>query len=94
MHTNIEAFLGFIALITSLIGLLPQVYKAYVTKLTRDVSMLMLVNYLICSLSWIGYGLCQSSTFVILSNVAGLVISIILIIQKCYYDAKSIRSIS
>ncbi|MGL9717668.1 MAG: SemiSWEET family sugar transporter [Wolbachia sp.] len=89
MHINIEGFFGFVALITSLIGLLPQVYKAYVTKLTRDVSMLMLVNYLICSLSWIGYGLCQGSVFVVLSNIAGLVISIISIIQKCYYDAKS-----
>ncbi|MGL9779841.1 MAG: hypothetical protein ACR5K5_06420, partial [Wolbachia sp.] len=26
--------------------------------------------------------------FVVLSNIAGLVISIISIIQKCYYDAK------
>jgi hypothetical protein len=30
---------GFIALNTSLIRLLLQVYKAYITKLTRDVSM-------------------------------------------------------
>ncbi|NEV49341.1 hypothetical protein EUZ93_02365 [Wolbachia pipientis] len=88
MNINTEGFFGFVALITSLIGLLPQVYKAYVTKLTRDISMLMLVNYLICSLSWIGYGLYQSSIFVVLSNIAGLVISIISIIQKCYYDAK------
>ncbi|MGL9779855.1 MAG: PQ-loop domain-containing transporter [Wolbachia sp.] len=64
MNINTEGFFGFVALITSLIGLLPQVYKAYVTKLTRDISMLMLVNYLICSLSWIGYGLYQSSIFV------------------------------
>ncbi|MGL9759027.1 MAG: SemiSWEET family sugar transporter [Wolbachia sp.] len=88
MYINIEECFGFIALITSLIGLLPQVYKAYVTKLTRDVSMLMLVNYLICSLSWLIYGVCQGLAFVILSNVAGLAISIISIIQKCYYDAK------
>ncbi|NSX83034.1 hypothetical protein GOM44_00615 [Wolbachia endosymbiont of Atemnus politus] len=89
MNINIEEFFGLIALITSLIGLLPQIYKAYITKLTRDVSMLMLVNYLICSLSWIGYSVYQDSTFVMLSNIAGLVISIISIIQKCYYDAKS-----
>ncbi|MFP3030480.1 MAG: SemiSWEET family sugar transporter, partial [Wolbachia sp.] len=88
MYINIEECFGFIALIASLIGLSPQVYKAYITKVTRDVSMLMLVNYLICSLSWIGYGLYQSSIFVVLSNIAGLVISIISIIQKCYYDAK------
>lgn len=88
MNINTEECFGFIALIASLIGLSPQVYKAYITKVTRDVSMLMLVNYLICSLSWIGYGLYQSSIFVVLSNIAGLVISIISIIQKCYYDAK------
>ncbi|MDE5057684.1 SemiSWEET family transporter [Wolbachia endosymbiont of Drosophila bocki] len=88
MYINIEECFGFVALIASLIGLSPQVYKAYITKVTRDVSMLMLVNYLICSLSWIGYGLYQSSIFVVLSNIAGLMISIISIIQKCYYDAK------
>ncbi|WCR58186.1 SemiSWEET family sugar transporter [Wolbachia endosymbiont of Ctenocephalides felis wCfeJ] len=89
MNINIEEFFGFIALITSLIGLLPQVYKAYATKLTRDVSMLMLVNYLVCSLSWIGYSIYQGSTFVMFSNIAGFAISVISIVQKCYYDAKS-----
>ncbi|MDR2831529.1 MAG: hypothetical protein LBV62_01255 [Rickettsiales bacterium] len=82
MHINIEECFGFIALITSLIGLLPQVYKAYVTKLTRDVSMLMLVNYLTCSLSWIGYGFYQGSIFVVLSNIAGLVVSITLTLPR------------
>ncbi|MGL9725385.1 MAG: SemiSWEET family sugar transporter [Wolbachia sp.] len=94
MYISIEEFFGFIALITSLIGLLPQVYKAYITKLTRDVSMLMLINYLVCSLSWLIYGICQGLAFVVFSNIAGLAISIISIIQKCYYDAKSTRSIS
>ncbi|WP_264682396.1 MULTISPECIES: SemiSWEET family sugar transporter [unclassified Wolbachia] len=93
MYINIEECFGFIAFITSLIGLLPQVYRAYITKLTRDVSMLMLVNYLIFSSSWLIYGICQGLTFVILSNIAGLVISIISIVQKCYYDAKTARSV-
>ncbi|UIP92655.1 hypothetical protein JSQ73_005845 [Wolbachia endosymbiont of Anopheles demeilloni] len=93
MYINIEECFGFIAFITSFIGLLPQVYKAYITKLTRDVSMLMLVNYLICSSSWLIYDICQGLTFVILSNIAGLVISIISIVQKCYYDAKTARSV-
>ncbi|HJD56619.1 MULTISPECIES: SemiSWEET family sugar transporter [Rickettsieae] len=85
---SIEEFFGYIALITSLIGLLPQVYKAYITKSTHDISMLMLVNYLTCSVAWIVHGYCQGSIFVVLSNVAGLIISIISIIQKCYYDAR------
>lgn len=84
---GIEEFFGYLAVVTSLIGLLPQVYKAYVTKSTHDISMLMLMNYLVCSIAWIVYGLCQHSVFVVASNVAGLVISIISIIQKRYYDA-------
>lgn len=90
----IEEFFGFIALVTTIVGLLPQVYKAHVTKLTRDISMLMLINCLLCSLSWLGYGLCQGSLFVISSNIAASVVSIVSIIQKCYYDAKSSRSTS
>ncbi|WP_083495757.1 SemiSWEET family transporter [Wolbachia endosymbiont of Trichogramma pretiosum] len=84
MYINIEGCFGFIAFITSLIGLFPQLYRSYITKLTRDVLMLMLVNCLICSSSWIIYGICQGLTFVILINIAGLVISIISIVQKCY----------
>ena len=86
---NIEVFFGYIALITSLIGLLPQVYKAYITKSTHDISMLMLVNYLVCSVAWIVHGIYQGSTFVVASNVAGLIISLISITQKRYYDAKN-----
>ncbi len=86
---SIEEFFGFIALITSLIGLLPQIYKAYITKSTNDISMLMLVNYLVCSVAWIVHGIYQGSIFVLASNVAGLSISIISIVQKRYYDAKN-----
>lgn len=85
---NIEEFFGYIALITSLIGLLPQVYKAYVTKSTHDISMLMLINYMVCSVAWIAHGYLQGSEFVFWSNVAGLGISLISIIQKYYYDAR------
>ncbi len=84
-----EKLFGFIALFTSLIGLFPQVYKAYITKSTKDVSMFMLINYFVCSISWIVYGIYQCSTFVIASNIAGLVISLISIIQKRYYDEKN-----
>lgn len=89
MHINVEKFFGFIGLITTIIGLLPQVYKAYVTKLTRDVSMLMLVSCLICSLSWLGYAVCRGATLGVFCSVAESAVSIISIIQKCYYDAKS-----
>ncbi len=78
---------GLVATITSFIGLMPQVYKTYQTKSARDVSMVMLINYFICSAAWIVYGTYTSSGFVVYSNIVGLIISIISILQKRHYDA-------
>lgn len=86
MH-NIITLSGTVALITSLIGLLPQIYKSLKTKSTTDISMLMLINYVICSLAWIIYGGYTDSMFVLISNVVGLLSSFILILVKHYYDA-------
>ncbi|OJH31616.1 MAG: PQ-loop domain-containing transporter [Wolbachia endosymbiont of Armadillidium vulgare] len=45
MYISIGKCFGFIALISSLVGLLPQVYKSYITKLTRDISMLIILLF-------------------------------------------------
>lgn len=87
MYT-IQQLFGFIAFMTSLIGLLPQVYKAYITKSTQDVSLSMLINYLIGSMSWIIYGIYEGALFVTFSNIAGSFVSIISIVQKKIYDKK------
>jgi len=89
---SIEAFFGSIALITSIIGLLPQVYKSYKTKSTIDVSMAMLINWLVCSASWIIYGMYTSSTFVVWSNIAGTLFAAIAILQKLKYDGNFKKS--
>jgi MtN3 and saliva related transmembrane protein len=81
-------FFGSLALITSIVGLMPQVCKMARTKSAKDVSMIMLINYLICSLAWIFYGFFTDSKFVVLSNIAGLVTSLVLIWQKIRYDRK------
>lgn len=86
MMNFIENFFGTIALVSSIIGLLPQIYKSFKTKSTNDISMIMLLNYLVCSISWIIYGICTNSSFVVWSNIVGLITSTISIIQKKYYD--------
>lgn len=82
----IQSLFGMLALITSLIGLLPQSYKAYKTRSTQDISMWMLVNFLFCSAAWVIYGICINADFVIASNVVGLASCLLLIAQKRYYD--------
>ncbi len=83
---NIENFFGSIAFITSVIGLLPQVYKAIQTRSTLDISMTMLINYLVCSIAWIIYGGYTNSFFVLFSNLLGLISSLVLVVLKFYYD--------
>lgn len=85
----LEDMAGWLALITSLIGLAPQIYKAYISKSTNDLSMLYLINYFVCSLCWIVYGHLTHSLFVVYSNVLGMVSCIFLIAQKMRYDAAS-----
>lgn len=84
----IETIAGWIAFATSMIGLLPQVIKAIQTRSTHDVSMLMLINYTICSIAWIIYGGYTNSAFVLFSNVLGLASSLALIFIKLHFDKK------
>lgn len=86
MSMSLGAILGVCALSTTVIGLLPQVYKTYQTKSAKDLSSIMLANYLISSVLWIGYGLSVSDNTVIIANVFCGITSIISIMQKIYYD--------
>lgn len=89
---SLENISGIVALVTSIIGLLPQVYKSYRTKSTEDISMAMLINYFVCASAWIIHGFYVNDTFVIYSNVFGSFVSLISIIQKVLYDKNSVRS--
>lgn len=88
----LENFFGIIAFISSVIGLFPQIYKAVRTRSTHDVSMLMLLNFFICSLAWIIYGAYSRSLYVAASNILGLVSCTLLIALKCFYDRRHAKS--
>ena len=83
-------FFGIIAFVTSFIGFFPQIYKAAKTRSTDDISMLMLINYLICSIAWIVYGAYTASAYVTVSNILGLVGCMMLMMMKHSYDKRSI----
>lgn len=75
-----------VAFVTTVIGLLPQVYKTFKTKSSKDISMLMLINCMICSLAWLVYSGCTRDWVVFGSNVFGFATALTLIFQKKYYD--------
>jgi len=88
----IENFFGTVAFITSVVGLFPQIYKAIKTKSTHDLSIVMLINFLVCSIAWIIYGTYSSSLYVQASNIVGMVSCIALIGLKYFYDKRVVKS--
>ncbi len=77
--------IGLVAAVTSAIGFIPQIVKTHQTKSATDLSILMLTNYTLCSLAWVIYGGMTSEKFVLLSNLVGLIASIIMLWQKHLY---------
>lgn len=80
--------IGIVASITEVIGFFPQIYKVQKTKSVEDLSTLMVVNFLICSLAWVIYGVMTDSSYVAITNAAALAASFVLLAQKLYFQRK------
>lgn len=74
--------ISFVAIFTSIVSLIPQLYKTYKSRSAEDLSMCMLINFFICSLSWIAYGVITESLSVWLSNLIMIIFSALLIFFK------------
>jgi MtN3 and saliva related transmembrane protein len=86
------AFIGFIAFFTSCISLIPQIYRSYKTKSVNDLSILMLWNFCISSISWVVYGLYIEAMSVLLTNVFMSITAVFLLVLKYKYQQQSSES--
>ena len=85
----ITQVIGFLAAFVGTQVMLPQIIKTIKTKRVDDLSLLMLVVYLLnCSL-WLAYGLLISAWPVIICNSIALIISIVQLILKFKYGRKN-----
>jgi len=75
-------FIGFLAAFTSTISLVPQIYKTYKSRSSKDLSYLMLANFLATSMLWVAYGLMVSSQAVWVANIILVVFSTLMLILK------------
>lgn len=76
---------GGIASVTAMVGFTPQIYKVYKTKSAKDISALMVLNFLVCSLAWIVYGILVDAPYLFVTNIVAGIIDSILLGQKFYY---------
>ncbi|NGX34750.1 MAG: Sugar transporter SemiSWEET [Candidatus Anoxychlamydiales bacterium] len=80
--------IGSIASLTSTISLIPQIFQTYKSKSVADLSLLMLINFFVCSICWVIYGITLKATSVWITNIIMLIFSALLIILKIKYRRK------
>ena len=81
--------LGIAAGILILMGWVEQIYKGYKTKRLKDVSKFLMIFIAAGSILWLIYGIIISDVFIIGTNMAGLILMIIVLGMKKRYDTKS-----
>lgn len=81
-------WLGALALVTSCLSLVLQLIKTYKTKSASDLSLWMLLNFLLCSLAWVGYGVVTNDGLVYLTNLFTALCSLFLLLFKYRYREK------
>ena len=86
--------ISIVASTTSIISLIPQIWQTYRTRSAKDLSLLMLVNFLICSLSWIAYGLLTQMWTVCFTNTIMTVFTVVLIVFKMRFTPAYDRNAS
>ncbi|MBF0147090.1 MAG: hypothetical protein HQL85_12955 [Magnetococcales bacterium] len=74
--------IGWFAIILSSLALLPQIWKAWKTQSTKDISLLWLIMAIVSSLSWLLYGILLPAQAVVLANMIGSSVVLLLLIMK------------
>ena len=78
--------LGTLAGILILTGWVEQIYKGYKTKSMQDISKFLMIFIAAGSTLWLVYGLIVSDVFIIGTNIAGLILMIIVSAMKRRYQ--------
>ena len=77
-----EILIGFIAAILTTGAYVPQAYKVYISKQTRDISLIMFLLMTIGIAGWLVYGLLLNALPIILANGISLLLSLYILVMK------------
>ncbi len=81
--------LGVTAGILILSGWVEQIYKGYKTKSLKDVSKFLMIFISAGAILWLVYGIIVSDVFIIGTNIAAIVLMMIVLGLKMKYEIKS-----
>jgi MtN3 and saliva related transmembrane protein len=77
--------IGLIAATLTTACFIPQVYKVYKEKSTKDISLVMYIVFMIGLALWLWYGIEKDSISMILANSGTLLLAIAIFIAKLKY---------
>ena len=77
---------GYLAAILTTAAFLPQLIKTLKTKKADDVSLTTLVMFIMGVLSWIIYGYNISSKPILIANLITLILNLLILISKVYFQ--------
>ena len=83
---NIISYVGFFAGFCTTIAFIPQAMKAWKTKSTKDISLLMFLIFTTGVIFWLIYGMLLSELPLVIANAVTLVLAISILIAKIKYD--------
>ncbi len=83
------SILGIVAGILILTGWVEQIYKGYKTKSLKDVSKFLMIFISAGAILWLIYGIIVSDIYIIETNVAAIVLMIIVLAMKKRYDRQT-----
>ncbi|MGH7468461.1 MAG: SemiSWEET family sugar transporter [Longimicrobiales bacterium] len=75
-------YLGYLAGSITVLAFLPQVWKAWRTRRTRDVSWLMILLLIFSGLLWLGYGVLTHDTPLVATNVGMVSLNVVILAAK------------
>ena len=80
------SLIGLLAGFLSIVAYIPQVWKTYITKHSKDLSMKWLMINIISQVLWFTFGTLSSTLPIILTSSSVLIMTVCLIILKRKYD--------
>ena len=89
IHFDYIDLFGFLAAFLTTIAFLPQVYKTWKTKSANDVSLIMIILFIIGLFCWIVYGLKINSIPILVANIITFIFNFSILILKITYREKN-----
>ena len=79
-------YIGFFSGFCTTIAFVPQVYKAWKTKRTKDISLWMFLIFTTGLASWLVYGVLTNNLPIIFANIVTLFLAFLILVAKIKFN--------